>query len=75
MTSRQIGDNTEGRSGSIEYRAIQFSQDVCASVVARNDYEWANVTRPHLAIEGFLDSGIADENEIARFASVINKGS
>ena len=51
------------------------SAKMYAPPVARNDYEWSNIARPHLAIEGFLDSCIADEDEVARFTSVIDKGS
>ena len=75
MTSSKIGDNTESCYGSIEYRAVQLSQNVSASTVARDDYEWPNVARPHLAIEGLFDSCIASKDEIARFARIIDKGS
>jgi len=75
MTPSKIGDNTKSCSRSIEYGAIELSQNVCASTIARNDYEWSNVARPHLAVEGLLDSCIADKDEVARLASVIDKRS
>ena len=40
----------------------------------RYDYERTEISRTHFAIERFLDSGISDEDEVAKFEVILDDG-
>ena len=62
----EVWDDSECCDWMVEDRAIELGDDIGATLVLRYDYEWTEVSRTHLAIEGFLNSGISDEDECQR---------
>ena len=56
-------------------RAIKLGDDLGATFVLQYDYERTKVSRTHFAIEGLLDSGISDEDEVAECEVILDDGS
>ena len=70
----EIWDDSECCDWMVEDRAVELGDNVGATLVLRYDYEWTEVSHTHLAIEGFLDSGISDEDEVADCEVVLDDG-
>ena len=70
----EIWDDSECCDWTVEDRAVELGDDVGATLVLRYDHERAKVSCMHLAIEGFLDSGISDEDEVADCEVVLDNG-
>ena len=70
----EIWDDSECCDWTVEDRAVELRDNVGATLVLRYDYEWTEVSCTHLAIEGFLDSGISDEDEVADCEVVLDDG-
>ena len=47
---------------------------VCATLVLQYDDKGTEISRTHFAIERLLDSGISDEDEVAKFEVVVDDG-
>ena len=75
MLTGEIWDDSECCDWAIEDRAVELGDDVGATFVLRYDYERTEVSRTHFAIEGLLDSGISDEDEVAECEVVLDDGS
>ena len=58
----------------VEDRAIEFGDNVCATLVLQYDDKWTEISHTHFVIERLLDGGISDEDEVAEFEVVIDNG-
>ena len=74
MLMGEIWDDSECCNWTVEDRAIEHGDDVGATLVLRYDYEQTEVSCTHFAIEGFLDSGISDEDEVADCEVILDDG-
>ena len=74
MLTGKIWDDSECCDWTVEDRAVKLGDDVGATLVLQYDYERTEVSRTHLAIEGFLDSGISDEDEVADCEVILDDG-
>ena len=70
----EIWDDLECCDWTIEDRAVKLRDDVGATLVLQYDYERTEVSRTHFAIEGFLNSGISDEDKVAECEAVLDDG-
>ena len=75
MLTGEIWDDPECSDWMVEDRAIKLRDDVGTTFVLRYDYERTEVSHTHFAIEGLLNSGISDEDEVAECEVVLNDGS
>ena len=74
MLTGKIWDDLECCDWTIEDRAIELGDDVGATLVLRYDDERTEISRTHFAIERLLDSGISDEDKVAKFEVVLDDG-
>ena len=74
MLTGEIWDDSECCNWTVEDRAVELRDDVGATLVLRYDYEQTEVSCTHFVIEGFLDSGISDEDEFAECEVVLDDG-
>ena len=72
MLTGEIWDDSECSDWTIEDRAVELGDDVGATFVLRYDYERTEISRTHFAIERLFDSGISDEDEVAKFEVVLD---
>ena len=70
----KIWDDSECCNWTVEDRAVELGDDVGATLVLRYDYERTEVSCMHFAIEGFLNSSISDEDEVANCEVVLDDG-
>ena len=75
MLMGEIWDDSECSDWTVEDRAVKLRDDVGATFVLRYDYERTEVSCTHFAIEGLLDSGISDEDEVAECEVILDDGS
>ena len=75
MLTGEIWDDSECCDWTVEDRAIELGDDVGTTLVLQYDYERTEVSRTHFAIEGLLDSGISDEDEVAECEVILDDGS
>ena len=75
MLTGKIWDDSECCDWTVEDRAVELGDDVGATLVLRYDYERTEVSHTHFAIEGLLDCGISDEDEVAEGEVVLDDGS
>ena len=75
MLMGEIWDDSECCDWTVEDRAVELGDDVGATLVLRYDYERTEVSRTHFVIEGLLDCGISDEDEVAECEVVLDDGS
>ena len=59
----------------VEDRAIELRDDVCTTLVLRYDDKGTEISCTHFVIERLLNSGISDEDEVAKFEVVVDNGS
>ena len=71
----EIWDDSECSNWTAKDQAVKLGDDVGTTFVLRYDYEWTEVSCMHFAIEGLLDSGISDEDEVAECEVVLDDGS
>ena len=74
MLTGKIWDDSECSDWMVEDRAVKLGDDVGATFVLRYDNERTEVSCTHFAIEGFLDSGISDEDEVTECEVVLDDG-
>ena len=75
MLTGEIWDDSECCDWTIKDQAVELGDNVGATFILRYDYEWTEVSRTHFVIEGLLDSGISDEDEVAECEVVLDDGS
>ena len=75
MLTGEIWDDSECSDWTVEDRAIKLGDNVGATFVLQYDYEQTKVSRMHFAIEGLLNSGISDEDEVAECEVILDDGS
>ena len=74
MLAGEVGDDSECCNWMVKDGPIEFSDNVGATPVLRYHYKWTEVSRTHFVIERFLDSGISDEDEVAKCEVVLDDG-
>ena len=75
MLMGKVWDDSECCDWMVEDRAVELGDDVGTTFILGYDYERTEVSRMHFAIEGLLDSGISDEDEVANCEVVLDNGS
>ena len=62
MLAGEVGDDSECCNWTVEDRAIELGDNVCATLVLQYDDERTEISCTHFAIERLLDSSISDKD-------------
>ena len=74
MLAGEVGDYSEYSNWMVKDRPIRFGDDIGATLVLQYDYEGTEISHTHFAIGRLLDSGISDEDEVAKFEVILDDG-
>ena len=74
MLAGEVGDYSECCNWTVKDRAVEFKDDVGATLVLQYDNEGTRISHMHFAIERLLDGGISDEDKVAEFEVILDDG-
>ena len=72
MVAGELWNDSECCNWTVEDQAIEFGDDVCATLVLQYDDEQTKISCMHFMIERLLNGGIADEDEVTEFEVILD---